>query len=71
MYFLYTCVYIHMYTEMWTEIKKITKRLTIGEFDDGYVHCIVFLPLLEIIISNLKVWENNSQNMKYFKGRHI
>ena len=40
-----------MYTEIWTEIKKIAKRLTIGELGDGYVHCIVF-TLLEIIISN-------------------
>ena len=41
-------VYTHMYTEIWTEIKKIARRSTIGEFGNGYVHCIVFVPFWKL-----------------------
>ena len=47
MYFtICVCIYTHVYGNM--DRDKIAKRLTIGEFGDGYVHCIVFLPFWKL-----------------------
>lgn len=64
------CVCFHMV--IGTEIKKTGKMLTIGEFGEGYVHCVIFQILwIFSIFQNKKLGKINSKNTKHFKCAHL
>lgn len=60
--YVYVCFHIYLYIEIGTERKKIGKTITVTEFGEGYIHCIIFQLFWRIsIIQNKKVGENKFQ----------